>query len=228
MRANGGNVSAAARELGVSKALVTRLRDLHEIEPLKPGAARLGEASPYRLRTVQKEIVARVLDANGGNVKRTARETGLPESTVRRWKAQRDQSQIGLEEFLARTHRDEETGCLLWDGPRNPGGYGLLHFGGRTQLAHRAAYELAHGTKLMSEEHLHHVCHNPSCVEGGHLLPVAPEGQHGHAALHQLEDVLAAELAASAAAPWPAWMNAASRVGSVEPPETIDEKAGQL
>jgi hypothetical protein len=178
-------------------------------------------------RSTQRALVKECLLRNGGNVKRTVRETGIPESTVRRWKAESWPAPIGLEAFLARTHRDEETGCLIWDGRRSPDGYGLVDFGGRTRSSHRVSYELAHGTTLQPSEQLHHICRNRACVEASHLLPVEPGGPQGHAALHRLEgdfadalddDNLEQALASlGRSAPWPAWMDATARVGSAAP-----------
>lgn len=71
-----------------------------------------------------------------------------------------------------RWHLDLATGCWLWDGPRNWGGYGTVAprtYG--TGLAHRAFYEHFVGP-IPTGLHLDHLCRVTLCVNPSHLEPV--------------------------------------------------------
>jgi transposase-like protein len=81
LKRRGGNVARVARELGHSYEVVRRVRDRLGMPPFpKSGPAIRGP------RTLERQAVREALERTGGNVKRTARETGVPEQTVRRWK----------------------------------------------------------------------------------------------------------------------------------------------
>lgn len=63
------------------------------------------------------------------------------------------------------------SGCWTWTGA---GKYGVINIRvGRNeyvkQLAHRFSWELHKGISLKEDEVLAHVCHNPKCVNPGHL-----------------------------------------------------------
>lgn len=62
--------------------------------------------------------------------------------------------------------------CWNWQAAKDPRGYGRFQIGSNqvsvTVLAHRFAYELVVG-ELRDEDHLHHLCHNPSCVRPDHF-----------------------------------------------------------
>jgi hypothetical protein len=61
-------------------------------------------------------------------------------------------------------------GCWLWTGyARCAGGYGGISVGRRTALAHRVAWELAHGS-LDKTMCVLHRCDNPRCVNVAHLF----------------------------------------------------------
>ena len=72
-------------------------------------------------------------------------------------------------------------GCWIWMGGRDHRGYGRFRYDGRSQLAHRWAYERAwseHGWKegwalLTPELELDHTCVNRWCVNPEHLEPVS-------------------------------------------------------
>ncbi len=67
---------------------------------------------------------------------------------------------------------EPNTGCLLWTGRTQKGGHGYLSWQSKKWLAHRAAFELAHG-EVPTSIHIHHVCEQPGCIELAHLLPVS-------------------------------------------------------
>lgn len=54
--------------------------------------------------------------------------------------------------------------CWLWMGAKTAGGYGLVHYLGKTRLAHRAAWIKAHGDIEDGLLVCHH-CDNPPCVK---------------------------------------------------------------
>ena len=78
--------------------------------------------------------------------------------------------------FADNTERDEN-GCLIWTRSRNEKGYGIVYHDGRTQRAHRVAYELEHGP-IPKGVLIDHTCYEPACVDLAHLRP-ATRAQNG-------------------------------------------------
>jgi hypothetical protein len=70
---------------------------------------------------------------------------------------------------------DPVTGCWLWDGRLNDGGYGLW----RGQAAHRTSYRVFVGP-IPARHHIDHLCRTRVCVNapGGHLEAVTPGREH--------------------------------------------------
>lgn len=67
---------------------------------------------------------------------------------------------------------DPNTGCILWTGGVNGGGYGRFNFGtDRGRLAHRVLWERANGP-VPEGLNLDHLCRNKLCVNVDHLEPV--------------------------------------------------------
>lgn len=66
---------------------------------------------------------------------------------------------------------DPELGnCWIWTAARNEEGkYGVFYLNGRLVTAHRAAYQMATGETLTSEDLVCHSCDNPPCVRSDHL-----------------------------------------------------------
>lgn len=64
--------------------------------------------------------------------------------------------------------------CWLWTGCKNKDGYGKIRFNGKTELAHRVAWELANGplAEGLTIDHVWPKCQNRSCVNLAHLEPV--------------------------------------------------------
>ncbi len=59
--------------------------------------------------------------------------------------------------------------CWLWQGTRNPEGYGMLWWGGRVIGAHRVSVRLSGRVQLPGQV-VRHTCDNPPCVNPAHLL----------------------------------------------------------
>lgn len=76
-----------------------------------------------------------------------------------------------LTERLAALTTNASTGCMLFTGTLDRDGYGRLQVNGRRWVAHRAAYELAHGP-IPDGLTLDHLCRVRNCVNPAHLEPV--------------------------------------------------------
>ena len=73
-----------------------------------------------------------------------------------------------IEDRLWGRTRQTPNGCLEYLGSRCDGRYGSLFFNGRTQRAHRVAYQLTHGP-IPAGQVVMHSCDNPPCVNPKHL-----------------------------------------------------------
>ena len=60
------------------------------------------------------------------------------------------------------------TGCLIWQRPLNPGGYGRIKYQDRMWLAHRLAWTVKHGP-IPDGMILCHRCNVRRCVNPDHL-----------------------------------------------------------
>lgn len=63
---------------------------------------------------------------------------------------------------------DASSGCWLWNGHKNTGGYGHISVNGKLVLAHRHAWTLMNGAIPDGKYCLHH-CDTPACVNPDHL-----------------------------------------------------------
>jgi hypothetical protein len=92
---------------------------------------------------------------------------------------------VTAEEFWGHVQRGSDAECWPWLGYKNANGYGWLHFAGRTQYAHRVAYQLATGQELAPEQILrHYVCDNPACVNPAHLAPGSQQDNRADCVAH--------------------------------------------
>lgn len=72
------------------------------------------------------------------------------------------------ERFRQKIRVDDDSGCHIWRGSRNVGGYGRLTRDGAILSAHRVAWELANGP-IPDGKVVLHKCDNPLCVNPEHL-----------------------------------------------------------
>ncbi len=63
------------------------------------------------------------------------------------------------------------SGCWLWNGQLNGNRYGMAHYDGKHQVAHRAVYEDLVGP-IGEGLQLDHLCRVTACVNPDHLEPV--------------------------------------------------------
>jgi len=75
--------------------------------------------------------------------------------------------------LMAKVRKDSGTGCWIFTGWLDPGGYGRCSFGGKTQRAHRVSYRLFIGDIPAGLE-LDHLCRVRECVNPHHLEAVTP------------------------------------------------------
>lgn len=64
----------------------------------------------------------------------------------------------------------QPSGCWIWNGPLNVGGYGYY----ADTTAQRHSYEL-HGGDLVAGMHIDHLCRVRACVNPTHLEQVTPK-----------------------------------------------------
>jgi hypothetical protein len=78
---------------------------------------------------------------------------------------------LSLEQrFVAKIDRSGDGGCWLWTATLINSGYGRFWLAGKTELAHRVAYELWVGPIPVGVE-VDHLCHNPDTCNGGVTCP---------------------------------------------------------
>lgn len=67
-----------------------------------------------------------------------------------------------------------ESGCWLWEGAANDGGYGVILFGKKKVLAHRFSFALHNNRSITESMLICHSCDVPACVNPHHLHEGTP------------------------------------------------------
>lgn len=75
-----------------------------------------------------------------------------------------------VERIYFRSHWDDNM-CLVWDGAKTPGGYGVFRVDGKYVYTHRFMYETFHG-KVPDRLVVDHACRNKPCCNPFHLRPL--------------------------------------------------------
>lgn len=79
-----------------------------------------------------------------------------------------------LEELLARGVASDGD-CLVWPGPCDSNGYGLIRWEGMKVRVHRLVAHLVHGLDLADTyQYARHECDNPPCFNPDHITPGTP------------------------------------------------------
>ncbi len=73
-----------------------------------------------------------------------------------------------IEDYFMNIRVCEETGCHLWEGSISPNGYGIVNFYGKTQSAHRHAWEEANG-EIPEGLNILHSCDVKNCINPEHM-----------------------------------------------------------
>lgn len=76
-----------------------------------------------------------------------------------------------IERFEEKYTPEPNSGCWLWTGSLNPGGYAQMSINGRPRHVHRFSYEHFVGP-IPAGLQIDHLCRNRSCVNPDHLEPV--------------------------------------------------------
>ena len=80
-----------------------------------------------------------------------------------------------VDRLMEQIEPEPMSGCWLWMGARNAGGYGLFSDdNGRQRSAHRVSFELLR-SPVPDGLQLDHLCRTPACVNPFHLEPVTPK-----------------------------------------------------
>ena len=113
------------------------------------------------------------LERRTGNEPKRSGEEQCGEVAAR--PAKRVRRQVTVRRALDLVKLDPETGCWEWQGYRDRKGYGQFRCGGHVYWAHRAAFAMFSRAGVSADQHVHHTCFNPRCVNSSHLCEMSPD-----------------------------------------------------
>ena len=109
---------------------------------------------------------------------------GWCEKHYTRWRRHGDPEAVRryhtpAEAIVARSEPLAWSGCVVWTGALNNGGYGIIRVDGRTRMAHRIAWAEERGS-IPEGMFLDHICWNRSCVNVEHLRIVTRQQNNSY------------------------------------------------
>jgi hypothetical protein len=75
---------------------------------------------------------------------------------------------------MSRTCPEPNTGCYLWTGASNSGGYGVIIVGGKSHGVHRLVWSLVNEVDAPDGWYVCHKCDTPACCNPDHLFLGTP------------------------------------------------------
>lgn len=74
-----------------------------------------------------------------------------------------------IENRLIRRSFESESGCYIWEGSRDSGGYGTIFMEGKIVKVHRASW-VVHKGSIPEDVNVLHSCDTPACWNPDHLF----------------------------------------------------------
>lgn len=163
---NGDTYEAIGEDYGISRQRVHQIAERARVRPLRADEKPLGESERLAAGLLESEprlSYREVADRFGLSQRQVRRIADRADLAWMRWPVYRR----GIQSW----DYDEETenGCWVWLHGKSAQGHGRLNVGnGRSEYAHRFAYEQWHGP-IPPGAAIIHFCHNYSCVNPEHL-----------------------------------------------------------
>lgn len=94
-------------------------------------------------------------------------------STLWTWRGtRRTSAEVWRRNILPKASPEPNTGCLLWEGDANSGGYARIRINGKIRLLSRVVCALFHAPDLDLDDVTWFACHHcdtPNCINPDHL-----------------------------------------------------------
>ena len=162
----GDTYEAIGNDCGITRQRVQQIAERYGVRPLRVDEKPLGESELLVARLLESEPrlsyreVAEHTGLSQGQVRRVAEKAGV---SWMRWPVYRR----GIQPWDY--DGDADSGCWIWRHGKSAQGHGRLNVGkGRSEYAHRFAYEQRHGP-IPPGAAIIHLCGNYSCVNPEHL-----------------------------------------------------------
>lgn len=81
---------------------------------------------------------------------------------------------MGVKRFWFGIDTSDASSCWIWTKTKTLQGYGVLRCNIKRKLAHRVAWELAHGQEIPDGMQIDHICGVKACVNPNHLRLCTP------------------------------------------------------